>query len=154
MKLYKIYKLSCNVTDKIVYGKTKQSMEDKLDELRQQYRYYISKLVKRSYSCDILENKNYTIEVLMQFKDSALCARAFDELLRNSNCLNRIIDVDAEREIKRINKANKSKEYRAKHFGVYTCAICNRCLTTMAKIQHAKSKIHLKAIDNIINPEP
>ena len=149
---YKIYKLTDMVTEKCYYGKTSQTLEDKLNELKQYNRAYLRKDVVRTYPCEIMENRQFRIDTIVRFENAVDCKQALEELLRTTICINHkysVEEMEAKRKARHKMKIMKQREYRKRMSKIVTCNICQSQLTNMAQQQHLKSKKHIRNIHRL-----
>eukprot|EP01046_Picozoa_sp_COSAG06_P016157 COSAG06_NODE_1061_length_10874_cov_7.752390_3_plen_158_part_00 len=113
----KIYKLKCNITNKVYIGSTAERLLcQRLRYHVKSYNRYILNMNKSHYttSYDILENGNYTITLLekcpCESKDE-LHARERYHIERNE-CVNKMIPLRTKHEWKR-NYCEKVRNYNA-----------------------------------------
>jgi hypothetical protein len=63
----KLYKIICNNTGRIYIGSTCKTLEERLGEHEQNYKYYLNGTYRYTSSFDIINDNNYRIELIKNF---------------------------------------------------------------------------------------
>ena len=131
---YKIYKIVCNETDEVYYGKTTQKLEERL---RQH---------KKELDCSskqIIERGNYYIEHIDSIFDEEESIKLERYYIQNNKCINQIVPGRKCNEYYQDNKHNILKIRNIK----YNC-ICGGTFTHTNKKAHEKTLIHQNFINS------
>ena len=115
----KIYKIVCNITGLVYIGSTSQTLNQRLQEHKRQYKYYMNEYYLYVSSFKIIENQNYDIILIEDFpceRKEQLHARE-RYWIENIECVNMRIPTRTDKEyrednkeiIKQYNQENKEK---------------------------------------------
>ena len=155
IKYGNIYKLSCNVTNKIYIGSTTQSLNSRLSQHKYFYNQYLSGEKIYYSSFEILKNNNYEIHLIEkcpvnELKNKEKYYIKYLINVVNKNIPNRKIKeyyLDNIREYKKYYQKNKNN-YRFK--ALHICE-CGGCYTLNNKQHHFNTLKHKKIISTIFN---
>ncbi len=116
----KIYKLVCNITNKIYYGSTIQPLHKRLYEHKSHYKKYLIDNKKYITSFEILKEGNFDIILVELVNCSCKIELRKKEryYIDNNECVNKCIPTRTIKEYQNDNKDNISiykKEYRETH---------------------------------------
>jgi hypothetical protein len=116
----KIYKIVCNITGLIYIGSTCQTLCQRLQDHKYNYKKYLNKKYAYTSSFKILENDNYNIILVEEFpcknKEQLLAKERF--FIENTECVNMIIPTRTRKEYYQNNKEQikeQEKEYCLKN---------------------------------------
>jgi hypothetical protein len=149
-QLGKIYKIECNVTEKVYIGSTcEPTLARRLTKHLTNYKRYLKGAYHYVTSFDVLQNGNYDIVLIESYpcnsKDELHARERYHT--NNIDCVNKIKTQGMYNEL---GKKEYKKQYRetnkeainTKKKVKHNCA-CGGKYTYVHKIQHLKSKKHL-----------
>ena len=113
----KIYKIVCNVTNLIYIGSTTQTLSQRLQDHRSDYKKYLNKKFPFISSFKIIENNNYEIILIedcrCERKEQLLSRERF--WIENTECVNLKIPSRTQKEYRENNREKikeQMKQYR------------------------------------------